>query len=97
MDGFNPPYRYGRNRNDGRLLIYVREGIPVQELADLKAPDEIECGILEVDMHKKKLILFGIYRPLSRNVNYFFDKMGKIIDHYSNRFENLITLGDLDI
>ena len=96
-DGLNPFYRYDRDGNGGDLLIYVREGIPVKELTDLKAPDEIECGILEVDMHKKKLILFGIYRPSSQNVDYFFDEMGKIIDPHSNRCENFIALGDFNI
>ena len=30
-------------------------------------------------------------------MNYFFDEMGKAIDHYSNRCENFITLGDFNI
>ena len=77
--------------------ICVREGIPVKKLTDYKTPDDIECGILEINMHKKKWILFGIYRPPSQNVNYFFDEMGKAVDHYGNRYENFITLGDFNI
>ena len=51
IDGFSPPYRYDRNGNGGGLLIYVREG---KKLTDYEAPDDIECGILEINMHKKK-------------------------------------------
>ena len=97
IDAFSPPYRYDRNGNGGGLLIYVREGIPVKKLTDYKTPDDMECGILEINMHKKKWILFGIYRPPSQNTNYFFDEMGKAIDHYSNRCENFIKLGDFNI
>ena len=43
-----------------------------------------------------KLILFGIYRP-TQNANFFFEEMGKAIDHYSNRSENFIVLGDSTI
>ena len=49
MDGFNPPYRYDRNGHGGGLLIYDREGIPAKELTDFKTPDDIECGILEIN------------------------------------------------
>ena len=51
-DGFNQPYHYDHNGNGEGLLLYVRGGIPVKELTDLKTPDDIACGILEVNMHK---------------------------------------------
>ena len=56
VEGFNPPYRYDRNGNGGDLLIYIKDGIPVKKLIDYKTPDGIECGILEINMHKKKWI-----------------------------------------
>ena len=31
------------------------------------------------------------------NFKYFFDEMGKVIDHYSNHYENFITFGDFNI
>ena len=68
-----------------------------KKLVDYKTPDGIECRILEINMNSKKWILFGIYRPPSQTVNYFFEEMGKAIDYYSNRSENFITLSDLNI
>ena len=68
----------------------------MKELTDYKT-DDIECGILEINVHKRKWILFGIYRPPSQEVNYFFDEMGKAIDHYSNCYKNFVTKGDFDI
>ena len=46
---------------------------------------------------QKEWILFGIYRPPSQNVNYFFDEMAKAIDHYSNRYEKFVTLCEFNI
>ena len=48
-------------------------------------------------MHKKKWILFGIYRPPSQNASYFLDELRKAINHYSSHYENLIALGDFNI
>ena len=69
----------------------------MKQLTDYKTPADIENGILEINMHKKKWILFDIYRPPFQNVNYFFDEMGKAIDHYSNRYEDLASLGNINI
>ena len=69
----------------------------MKKLIDYKTPDSIECGILEINMHKKKWTPFGIYRPPTQNVNLFFEEMGKAIDQYSNRSENFIVLGDFNI
>ena len=54
-------------------------------------------GIIEVNLHKKKWILFGIYRPPSQNVSYFLDELGKAIDHYSSHCENFVALGDFNL
>ena len=97
INGFNPPLRYDRNKNGGGLLIYIREGVPAKQLKDFTTPDDIECGIIEVNLHKKKWILFGTYRPPSQNVSYFLDELGKAIDHYSSHCENFIALGDFNI
>ena len=69
----------------------------MKKLIDYKTPDGIECGILEINMHKKKWILFGIYRPPTQNGSFFFEEMRKAIYHYSNRSENFIVLGDFNI
>ena len=68
----------------------------MKKLIDYKTSDGIKCGILEINMHKKKWILFGIYRPPTQNANFFFEEMGKAIYHYSNRSETFIVLGDIE-
>ena len=41
-DGYSEPYRFDRNRNGSRVLIYIREDIPSKLLADHKLPHDIE-------------------------------------------------------
>ena len=54
-----------------------------------------------MNKQKKKLICLASIAPPppppSQNVDYFFDEMGKIIDHYSNCCENFITVVDFNI
>ena len=61
------PFRYDRNQNEGGLLIYVRECAPIKALTQYKAPDNIECGMIEINL--KKGLLVGIYCPLLNRKN----------------------------
>ena len=70
INGFNPPFRYDRNVNGGGLIIYIREGVLSKQLKDFTTPGDIECGIVEVHLHQKKWILFGIYRTPSQKATF---------------------------
>ncbi len=96
IKGFMKPCRYDRNRNGGGMLIYVRERAPVKELTPLKTPKDIECGIIEIDLKKQKWLLITKYRPPSQAQQYFFDEIGKLLDHYCPHYENLILIGDFN-
>ena len=41
IDDYNRPYRFGRNRNEGGVLIYIRQDMPSKLLADHKLPHNI--------------------------------------------------------
>ena len=41
IDDYNGPYRFGRNRNKGGVVIYVRQDIPSKLPADHKLPHNI--------------------------------------------------------
>ena len=49
------PFRYDRNQYGGGLLIYVRERAPIKALTHYKAPDDIECGMIEINLKNKKV------------------------------------------
>ena len=90
------PYRYDHNQNGGGLLIYARDRAPVKELKQHKAPDDIECGVIEIDLKKQKWLLATIYRPPTQPQQYFFSKVGKTLDHYCRAYENLLLIGDFN-
>ena len=77
--------------NGSGLLIYIREGVLAKQLKDYTTTGDAEYGIVEGNLHKKKWILFGIYRPPSQNASYFLDELGKAIDHYSSHCGNFIV------
>ena len=50
IEGFMKPYRCDQNQNRGGLLIYVRERAPIKELMQHKVPNDVECGIVEINL-----------------------------------------------
>ena len=96
INGFKEPFRFDRDKNGGGLLIYVREGVPAKLKTDFKLPSNIECGIIEINLNKKKWLLLGIYRPPSQQEEYFLNEIGKALDDYSTTNENFILVGDFN-
>ena len=77
IDGYSEPYRFDRNRNGGGVLIYIREDIPSKLLADHKLPHDIEGIFVELNLRKKKWLLFGSYHPLANQMSISFIKLKK--------------------
>ena len=96
INGFKEPFRFDRDKNGSGLLIYVREGVPAKLKTDFTLPSNIECGIIEINLNKKKWLLLGIYRPPSQQEEYFFNEIGKALDNYSTANENFILVGDFN-
>ena len=63
VEGFTMPYRLDRNRNGGRVIIYVREDIPSKILKKHKLPHDNEDIFIELNFRKVKWLLFGTYQP----------------------------------
>ena len=67
IEVFSMPYRLGRNKNGGGIIIYVREDIPTKILTKRNLPEDIEGIFLEINFRKSKWLLYGIYHPPSQN------------------------------
>ena len=78
-DGYSEPYRFDRNRNGGGVLIYIREDIPSKLLADHKLPHDIEGIFVELNLRKKKWLLFGSYHPPSQSDEHLFHQVKKYV------------------
>ena len=92
IDGFQKPIRFDRNAQGGGLMIYIRDRVPAKELSDVNIPNGIECGIVEINVHKKKWIMLGIYRPPSQKEKEFFDEFGKVLDTCAVKSDNFIVM-----
>ena len=94
IDGYSEPYRFDRNRNGDGVLIYIREDISSKLLADHKLPHDIERIFVELNLRKKKWLLFGSYHQPSQSDEYFLHQVKKGLDMYSNIYERYMLIGD---
>ena len=95
VDGFSISYRLDRNRNEGGLMIYVRQDIPSKMLTKNNLPGDIEVAFIELNFLKCKWLLCATYLAPSQNHNYFFDNIDKCLDVYST-FERVALAGDFN-
>eukprot|EP00794_Sanderia_malayensis_P005084 gene5084-5740_t len=78
-------------------MIYIKEGVPAKEVSVRNVTkNDIEIQAIEINLHKVKWLILGIYRPPSQQEKYFFNEATKILDQYSSTFENCIVLGDFN-
>ena len=71
----------------GGVLIYIWEDTPSKLLEDHNLPHDIEGNFVELNLRKKKWLLFGLYHPPSQSDEYFFHQVKKALDMYSKFYE----------
>ena len=98
ITGYIPPLRVDRNQHGGGILIYIKEGIPAREISLLESTSkDIEAKALEINLHRIKWLLFGIYCPPSRTDNFFLNEISKNIEHFNTKYENFHVIGDFNL
>ena len=97
IEGFATPFRLDRNANGGGLLVYVRSDIPSHRLHSFKISDGIEYISFEINLRKKKWVLFSVYRPPTQSQDYLIENLGRALDHYSENYENFMFIGDFNM
>ena len=96
IQGYSEPFRLDRNSNGGGLLVYVKENIPSKQLKSFEFEDDIECIGFEINLRKKKWAFFSIYRPPTQSQSHFFGQLSTAIDHFSDKYENFVIVGDFN-
>ena len=91
IDGYSMLYRLDINRNGGGVIIYVTEDIPSKNFF----PNDIEGIFVEINFRKSKWLLYGTYHPPSHSDRYYFDKIDKVLDVYSQP-EKVVLVGDFN-
>ena len=78
------------------MLVYVKEYSPSKQLKSFKFGADIGCIGFEINLRKKKWTFFSIYRPPTQSQSYFFDQLSTTIDHFSDKYENFVIVGDFN-
>ena len=82
IDGLSAPFRLDRNRFGGGVIIYVREDIPCKPLTKYILPGDIERTFFEINLRKKKWLLFGGYCPPRQQAEYFSKHVNYALNTY---------------
>ena len=97
VPGYSSPFRLDINSRSGGLLTYIKETIPCKLLENLIIPKGIQIQPIEINLRKSKWLIISIYRPPSTPESDFLIQMNKVIDFYSFKYDNILTLGDFNM
>ena len=96
-----PPLRRDRpqkspNSFGGGKVVYIREGLITKRLTELETKTA-ETICIELSLKSGKwFIMFG-YRPESINRNIFFQEVNIALSKATNKYDNILFIGDLNI
>ena len=98
IDGYQfPPFRRDRNKCGGGKVVYVREGFIAKRLANLEG-NTTETICIEVTIPKKKWCTIFVYRPPHlNNKKVFLSELTTSLNQATNKYDNIIVMGDLNI
>ena len=88
--------RLDRNRHGGGLMIFSCDDLPCHELKSHGLPSDVECTFLEIRIRQSKWLIVGGYNLLKKIIAYFLTHVGRELDKYLFKYENLLLLGDWD-
>ena len=94
MNGYSKPIRFTRNCHGGGFMIFSRNDLPCHELKSHELPSDVECTFLEMRIRQYKWLIVVGYNPHKENISYFLNYVGREIDKYLPKYENLLLLGD---
>ena len=75
-----------RNKNGGRILLYVREDIAAKILSHGFPAAEI--FFVEIILHKKKWLINCSYNPNKNNIKNDLEIISKALDAFSIKYKN---------
>ena len=86
-----------RNKNDGGLILYVNEDIPVKLINSYNFKEGSEIIGFEFNISNKKWLLLGNYKPPSQNELSFINEIKLSLNFFSSSNENFLMLGDFNL
>ena len=96
IDGYKEPIRLDRNKNGGGILFFIREDLDANEIKSHKLPKAIEGIFISLKIRNSKWLIFGGYNPSKKSISTFLKHVGKEIDNFLPKYENILLLGDFN-
>ena len=87
LDGFTPPYTLDRKQHGEGIMLFIREGIPLNA--------DTSFGV-EINLRSKKWLISGSYSTHLNSIQNPLVQLSKKFDFYSSKYENFIVLVDFN-
>ena len=96
IDGYSTLYRFDRNSNGGRILLYVREdNLTCLTLLLLKKP--VESFYVELNLRNEKYLINCSYYPQKTMISNHLATLEMFLDLHSSKYEEVLKLGDFNV
>ena len=76
-------------------MLYVREDIPAKEVT-CKSLSHIKYILIEINMHNKKWLIYGIYNPDKSLISNHLSHLNRSLDNYTQYYDDIILLRDFN-
>ena len=96
IEGYSTIYRLDGNDRGGGIMLIVKDNLLTSRLDKYCFPDEIEIFCIELNIRKKKWLIFCCYNPHKYLLKHHVFQIESAINFYSRTYENLIILGDFN-
>ena len=96
IQGYSTVYRLDRNDKGGGVMLFVKDDIITFPLDRYSFPVGFEAFSIELNLRKKKWLIFCIYNPHNRFIKYHLKELGKATEFYSITYENIIIMSDFN-
>ena len=94
---YKTPYRKDGIKHGGGLLVYVKEDIPCSQLTNPPVHDLLDIIAVELNFWKQTWLLIVVYKSPSISDTALFEQMSNVIDHYLQKYQNIVLIGDFNI
>ena len=94
IDGFNTPYRVGRDQKAGGVTLYVWEHLPAKHLSIDRMN---ESCFVELNLKHTKRIISCSYNPNRSNIYSHLDSLSRNVDLCSSKYDNYLVLGNFNV
>ena len=79
------------------ILCYVNENIPSKTVNVEGIENVCEIILIEFSIETRKWLCIGLYKPPSKNENYFLDNFSLVINRLTWQYENFMLIDDFNM